>query len=102
MKILLVKLSSLGDVVQTLPVIHDIRSHVPGAHIDWVVEEGFEPLVRQAAGLERVIPRAAALAQGAGRRTATRDAWRALSRADLKREAYDAVIDLQGLTKSAR
>ena len=100
MRILLVKLSSLGDVVQTLPVIHDIRSHVPGAKIDWVVEEGFVPLVQQAAGLERVIPVAL--------RRWRRSLWsghtgreRREARAQLRAQAYDAVIDFQGLIKSA-
>lgn len=100
MRVLIVKLSSLGDVVQTLPVIHDIRTHVPGARLDWVVEEGFAPLVRQAAGLERVIPVAL--------RRWKRTLWsghtgreRRDARADLRAEAYDAVIDFQGLIKSA-
>ncbi|HET6827470.1 MAG TPA: lipopolysaccharide heptosyltransferase I, partial [Ramlibacter sp.] len=38
MKILLVKLSSLGDVVHTMPAVQDIRRALPGATIDWVVE----------------------------------------------------------------
>ena len=40
-KILLVKLSSLGDVVHTLPVVQDIRAVLPAAQIDWVVERAF-------------------------------------------------------------
>ena len=43
MRVLIVKLSSLGDVVHTMPVVHDIVAAKPGAQIDWVVEPGFAP-----------------------------------------------------------
>jgi heptosyltransferase-1 len=56
MKILLVKLSSLGDVVHTLPVVQDIRTALPQAQIDWVVEKSFAPLLARSEGLHRVIP----------------------------------------------
>ncbi len=100
MKILIVKLSSLGDVVHAMPAVQDIRRALPGARIDWVVERGFAPLVGRCEGVARVIPceirrwRKRPFAQE------TRAAWRAL-RADLQSQAYDAVIDLQGLSKSA-
>ena len=45
MKILLVKLSSLGDVVHALPVVQDILAAVPNAKIDWVVEKSFAPVL---------------------------------------------------------
>jgi len=44
-KILLVKLSSLGDVVHALPVVQDIRAAMPEAQIDWVVEKSFASLL---------------------------------------------------------
>jgi len=53
-RVLLVKLSSLGDVVHAMPVVHDIRTAHPGALIDWVVEPGFAPLVRRVAGIGQV------------------------------------------------
>jgi heptosyltransferase-1 len=68
--------------------------------VDWVVERGFAPLVRRCDGVSRVIAcdlrrwRKAPLASG------TRAEWRAF-RQDLQAVAYDAVVDLQGLTKSA-
>ncbi|MDO8439670.1 MAG: lipopolysaccharide heptosyltransferase I [Polaromonas sp.] len=101
-RILLVKLSSLGDVVHTLPVIQDILTARPGAQIDWVVEESFAPLLSLllGAGLHRVIPcelrrwRKSLLAAN------TRAEWRVF-KSRLQTEHYDAVIDLQGLTKSA-
>jgi heptosyltransferase-1 len=99
-RILLVKLSSLGDVVQTLPVIHDIQFHVPGARVDWVVEEAFAGLLRQVPSLERVLPVAQRRWRHA-RWSAPVRRERAEFRALLREPAYDAVLDLQGLIKSA-
>ena len=50
MRVLIVKLSSLGDVVHTMPVVHDIRTAHPDALIDWVVEPGFAPLAGEMSG----------------------------------------------------
>ncbi|MDO8250411.1 MAG: lipopolysaccharide heptosyltransferase I, partial [Rhodoferax sp.] len=55
MKILIVKLSSLGDVVHAMPAVQDLRQAFPAAQIDWVVERGFAPLVQRCAGVNRVI-----------------------------------------------
>src|SRR3954471_21834349 len=100
LNILIVKLSSLGDVVHAMPAVQDIVASIPGARVDWVVERGFAPLVQRCAGVQRVIPCELRKWRKAPFAHETRQAWRAF-RADLKREAYDAVIDLQGLTKSA-
>jgi len=99
-KVLIVKLSSLGDVVHTLPVLHDIQAAVPGAQIDWVVERGFAPLLARCTGITRVIPCDLRLWRKQPFSAATRKAWRAF-KAELQQESYDAVIDLQGLSKSA-
>ena len=56
MRILLVKLSSLGDVVHTLPVVQDILTAMPDVQIDWVVEKAFAPLLTQVQGIVRIIP----------------------------------------------
>lgn len=99
-RILIVKLSSLGDVVHAMPAVQDLRTHTPGVQIDWVVERAFAPLVSRVEGVGRVIAcdlrrwRKTPLSQQ------TRSEWRAF-KAELQSEAYDAVIDLQGLTKSA-
>ncbi len=100
MRVLIVKLSSLGDVIQTLPVVHDLLTHVDPVAVDWVVEEAFAPLLGEVIGLDRVIAYA-------GRRwrlrpiaTETRRERSAFV-AQLRREPYDAVIDCQGLIKSA-
>ena len=100
MKILIVKLSSLGDVVHAMPAVQDICQALPGARIDWVVERGFAPLVRRCKGVHRVIECELRRWRKAPFSAPTRQAWRAF-RTELQSESYDAVIDLQGLTKSA-
>lgn len=100
MRILIVKLSSLGDVVQTLPVLQDLHAVFPRATVDWAVEEAFADLLQSVPGLGRVL----VYAQRRWRKTpfdAGVRAERAAFRARLREEAYDAVIDCQGLIKSA-
>ena len=100
MKILLVKLSSLGDVVHALPVVQDIHAALPAAQIDWVVEKSFASLLARCAGVHRIIPCEIRRWRKSPLAAATRSEWRAFT-AQRQREGYDAVIDLQGLTKSA-
>lgn len=100
MKILIVKLSSLGDVVHAMPAVQDILGAVPDAQIDWVVERGFVPLAQRCRGVRHVISSDLRRWRKAPFSAETRSAWRAFKLA-LQQEAYDAVIDLQGLTKSA-
>jgi heptosyltransferase-1 len=100
MKILIVKLSSLGDVVHAMPAVQDIRRALPQAQIDWVVERGFAPLVRRCDGVQRVIECELRRWRKAPLSARTRAEWRSF-KTELQREAYDAVIDLQGLSKSA-
>ncbi|MFO1245113.1 MAG: lipopolysaccharide heptosyltransferase I [Ramlibacter sp.] len=97
---LIVKLSSLGDVVHAMPAVQDIRAAHPTAQIDWVVERGFAPLVQRCAGVRRVVACELRRWRKAPLSAETRAAWTAF-RMELQAEAYDAVIDLQGLTKSA-
>jgi heptosyltransferase I len=100
MRVLIVKLSSLGDVVHTMPVLHDIHTAHPGAQVDWVVEPGFAPLVRRVQGIGEVIDCALRRWRKGWWTGAVRAEWRVF-RAQLQAQTYDAVIDLQGLTKSA-
>jgi heptosyltransferase I len=100
LRILVVKLSSLGDVIQTLPVLHDLHLHHPGVAIDWVVEESFAPLLGEVSGIAGVV----AIAERRWRRrpfAVDVRAERQAFRERLREEAYDAVIDFQGLIKSA-
>lgn len=100
MKVLIVKLSSLGDVVHAMPAVQDLRQAFPDAQIDWVVERGFAPLVQRCAGVNRVIACELRRWRKSPLSKQTRLAWHAF-RTELQRERYDAVIDLQGLSKSA-
>ena len=104
MKILLVKLSSLGDVVHTLPVVQDIIRALPDAKIDWVVEKSFAPLLQPlllpGGGLRRVIACELRRWRKAPLSALLRGQWSSF-KSELQIDAYDAVIDLQGLSKSA-
>ena len=100
MKVLIVKLSSLGDVVHAMPAVQDILRVYPQAQIDWVVERGFAPLVRRCAGVHRVVECELRRWRKSPLSGPTRQAWRVF-KSELQRDRYDAVIDLQGLSKSA-
>ncbi|MGQ0524130.1 MAG: lipopolysaccharide heptosyltransferase I [Betaproteobacteria bacterium] len=98
--ILLVKTSSLGDVVHNLPVASDIRRAFPQAAIDWAVEENFAAIPAAHDAVRRV--------HRVAIRRWRRSLWRAATRQEIgaclaavRREPYEAVIDTQGLLKSA-
>jgi heptosyltransferase I len=99
-RILIVKLSSLGDVVHAMPAVQDIRTALPQAQIDWVVEKGFAPLVMRCEGVLDAISCELRRWRKAPLAAATRTEWRSF-RDLLRSRSYDAVLDLQGLTKSA-
>lgn len=97
--VLLVKTSSLGDVVHNLALVSDLRSMFPEVLIDWVVEEALVGIPRLHPAVRRVIPVGLrrwrkALLSG--------ETWREIAafRRDLQTEAYDVVLDTQGLIKS--
>lgn len=100
MRVLLVKTSSMGDIVHALPVVADILAAYPEARIDWLVEESYAPLVLAHPGVVRVIPLALRRWRKHLLRAETRQQWRALVDS-LCVQAFDVVIDLQGLVKSA-
>ncbi|MSQ64307.1 MAG: lipopolysaccharide heptosyltransferase I [Betaproteobacteria bacterium] len=99
-RILFVKTSSLGDVVHNCPAVSDVARCVPDAVIDWVVEEAFAEVAALHSHVRRVIPVAIRRWRGSLLAVAT---WSELGafRAALRNERYDAVIDSQGLLKSA-
>ena len=99
MKILLVRVSSLGDVLHNLPMVADILAHHPGAQIDWVVEEGYVSLVRLNPHVRRVIPFALRRWRKGLGNPATRLEMKSFWRT-LRAERYDYVIDTQGLLKT--
>ena len=100
MRILLVKTSSLGDVIHNLPVASDIRAAFPDDHVDWVVEEGFAAIPRLHPAVRRVLPVAIRRWRRSFLARATRDEIAGFLR-ELRVQPYDAVIDTQGLLKSA-
>jgi heptosyltransferase-1 len=97
--VLVVKTSSMGDVIHTLPAITDARSMMPEITFDWVVEEAFQDIPASHPAVNEVIP----VAMRRWRRNITLallgDEFRQF-RATLKRCPYDLVIDAQGLMKS--
>jgi heptosyltransferase-1 len=100
LRVLIVKLSSLGDVVHAMPAVQDILVAYPHAKIDWVVESGFVPLVQRCAGVDTVIAADLRRWRKSPFSEQTRAEWRAF-KTQLQAQSYDAVIDLQGLIKSA-
>ena len=96
MKILILKPSSLGDVVQALPVARLIRSHFPAATVDWWIHTDLVPLLADDPDIHRVIPFDR---KAWGRPSGFIPAGREISR--LRRERYDWVLDLQALARSA-
>jgi len=104
MNILIVKLSALGDVVQTIPAFEALRNHYSSAHISWLVEEEVASLLQYYPGLDEVM-------------VCRRRSWLKELRnpllwpkvcldilrfcGSLRQRYYDVIIDLQGLLKSA-
>ncbi|OIJ41124.1 lipopolysaccharide heptosyltransferase I [Massilia timonae] len=99
MKILLVRVSSLGDVLHNLPIVADLLRRHPGATIDWVVEEGYVSLVRLNPHVRKVIPWALRRWRKSLGKSGTRAEIRAFLRT-LREEEYDYVFDTQGLLKT--
>jgi heptosyltransferase I len=101
-RILVVRLSALGDIVHALPVLAALKREWPMASVDWLVEEAYAPILSLATGLNRRIivrarqridqPDTIAFAGALGYPRAI---------AYLRRQRYDVALDLQGLIKSA-
>lgn len=100
MRVLVVKLSSCGDVLHTLPALSDAAAARPGIAFDWVVEEAFAEIPAWHPAVDRVIPVALRRWRGQPLRALRGPEWRRARRA-LAACAYDAVVDAQGLLKSA-
>ncbi|OON60665.1 lipopolysaccharide heptosyltransferase I [Massilia sp. KIM] len=99
MKILLVRVSSLGDVLHNLPMVADLLRHHPGATIDWVVEEGYVSLVRLNPHVRKIIPWALRRWRKRLGDKAVRAEIKSFFRT-LREEEYDYVFDTQGLLKT--
>lgn len=103
MRIALVKLSSLGDVVHALPVLHALRRHLPDAHLAWIVEKREQAILEGHPALDDLIPVDTRLwrrefRDPRGVRTVALKVRGLLRR--LAAARFDVALDLQGLWKS--
>lgn len=96
---LLVKLSSLGDVIHLMPAVTDLAAARPEIAIAWAVEEAYAPLVALHPAVREVHPVAIRRLKG---RVLSPSAWRGLaaSRRALRAAPFDWIVDAQGLLKS--
>lgn len=97
--VLLVKLSSIGDVVHALPVASALKRAHPGLRLTWAVEDWTAPLVTGHPAIDNVVA-FPSFAPRAMTRSGWRDELGAALRA-LRAELFDVAIDLQGLARSA-
>jgi len=98
MRVLLVKLSSLGDVVHALPAVTDASRAIAGLEVHWVVEEAYRDIPSLHPSVTRVIP--VALRRWRRRwRDASAEIGNCVTA--LRRDSYDVVLDAQGLIKSS-
>jgi len=100
MRLLIVKTSSLGDVIHTLPAVTDaLRAH-PHLQCDWVVESAFSEIPLAHPGIHRVIPCQIRKWRRAPWEASNKTALKSFYQ-DLRETSYDVVLDAQGLIKSA-
>ena len=100
MRVLIVKTSSLGDVVHALPALTDARAAIPDVSFDWVVEEAFSSIPSWHDAVVQVIPVALRRWRKAPFSKHNRQQWREFKHR-IRGADYDLVIDAQGLWKSA-
>ena len=100
MQVLIIKMSSMGDVLHTLPAITDAKNNIPDISFDWIIEPGFAEIPSWHPAIEDVIP--------ISFREWKKNFFAALKKQtisetikNIRRKEYDLVIDAQGLLKSA-
>lgn len=100
MRILMVKTSSLGDIIHAFPVVSFLHQEFVGVKIDWVVEKNFADIVKAHPGINKVIEMDT---KGWRKKLLNLKTWGDILnfRRLLQEQEYDAVIDLQGNAKSA-
>jgi len=99
-KVLIVRTSSLGDIIHTLPVAYDVKQALPDAQLDWLVEESFADVCSLSPSIDTVVKTAFRRWRKEPFSKSTRLEIR-LIKARLREAQYDAVIDTQGLLRSA-
>lgn len=100
MRVLLIKTSSLGDVVHSLPALTDALRAYPDLQVDWVVEEAFADIARWHPAVKNAIPVAIRRWRQSPLQVRKDPLWQAF-RAALKAAPYDLILDAQGLLKCA-
>ena len=100
MRILLVRLSSIGDIVHTLPALSAVRRNHPEAHIDWLVESRYAEILTNVGGIDNVI---GIDTFGIRKFPWSFEKWGGLvsNLRQLRRINYDIILDFQGTLKSA-
>jgi heptosyltransferase-1 len=98
--LLVVRPSSLGDIVHSLALVSDVQMHAPGTAIDWVAEEAFVPLVSMDPRIRHVIPIAFRRWRKGVAQFGTLREFGAFA-SDLRSHRYTAIIDLQEQLKGA-
>ena len=93
--LIILRRTAFGDIIHTLPVVTHIKRHFPQAHITWMSEVGYAPLLRTVEGIDEVIEVGF---RSMMRSKRLREYWRTLR--ELSRRSFDALLDLQGTTKS--
>lgn len=97
--ILLIKTSSMGDIIHTFPALSDALANLPGTRVDWVVEEIFAQIPYWHPAVDRVIPVALRRWRSALLRSSTYRDWKNFL-GELRQSRYEVIIDAQGLVKS--
>lgn len=100
MRVLVIKTSSLGDIIHTLPALSDARAVYPSITFDWVIEEPFAEIPRWHAAVDTVIPIGLRRFKREPKAILKSGEWRQWLR-ELRAHHYDLVIDVQGLLKSS-
>ncbi len=100
MKVLIIKMSSMGDVLHTLPALTDAGEAIKDISFDWVVEENFQEIPHWHPLVDKVIPIALRRWRKNMFAKQTREEWKAFKK-NLQEREYDLIIDAQGLLKSA-
>ncbi|QUG77675.1 lipopolysaccharide heptosyltransferase RfaC [Erwinia sp. E602] len=100
MRVLIIKTSSMGDVLHTLPALTDAMQAIPGIRFDWVVEEGFAQIPAWHPAVDKVLPVAIRRWRKHWFGSQVREE-RVVFKRELQSREYDVVIDAQGLIKSA-
>jgi heptosyltransferase-1 len=100
MKVLLVKTSSMGDLIHTLPALTDASLAIPGIQFDWIVEEAFVDIPSWHSSVQTIIPYALRRWRHTPFQRTTWNEWHDF-RNNLQNRCYDLILDAQGLIKSA-